>query len=166
MIKRLLFLFVFFILAPVTVLASDIVINEGDVWFSNPKPLAGDRIRIYATVHNIDTEDARTFVKFSIDGKQLGSLQPATVLSNNGQSTVFIDWIPEEGYYKIQVESVNTEPSDISTGNNTVIIDEFLVDLDSLLSSYGVFANITPSREASCLTLILNLLFVLLKVCL
>jgi len=137
MIKKILFLLGFFILAPTAVLASDVIINEADVWFSNPRPLSGDRIRIYATVRNTGNDDARTFIKFSVDSKQLGTLQPATVLANTGQSTVFIDWIPEEGYYNIEVTSVNTEPSDTNLNNNIIKIGDFLVDLDT--DNDGIF---------------------------
>ena len=129
MAKKLFLILVFALLLPVTAFAADLSIESGDVFFSIPKPLAGDVIRIYATVNNPSQHDARANVRFFVDGIQIG-IQPVTVLAYKS-ATVFSDWAPMEGYYDIKLDLASIDPSDSVLQNNTILINDFLVDLDT-----------------------------------
>lgn len=120
-----------FLLFPVVVLATtDLGIGELDVKFSIAKPLAGQEVRIYATVHNYEQQDARAKVRFLVNGQQIGNTQPLTVIVG-AKSTVFVDWQPQEGYYNIVAEVIDIDPADGASNNDRVEIKEFLVDLDT-----------------------------------
>lgn len=110
--------------------AADLAISSGDLKFSAPKPLAGELIRIYATAHNIGQQDARLAVRFYVDGQPLGNDQPTTAVVG-GASTVFMDWTPSEGYYKVAAELIDINPPDGNAENNRAEIKDFLVNLDS-----------------------------------
>ncbi|MBU2575829.1 hypothetical protein KKF64_01960 [Patescibacteria group bacterium] len=129
MVKKIFLVLTFVFLLPITALAGDLSIERGDIYFSISKPLAGEVIRIYATVNNPSQHDARASVRFFVDGAQIG-VQPVTVLAYKS-AAVFTDWAPMEGYYDIKIDIVDIDPADATLGNNLVSIDDFLVDLDT-----------------------------------
>lgn len=130
MLKRALLASLFLFLPLAAQGAADLTISSGDIKFSSPKPLAGDSIRIYASVHNTGQQDARLEVRFFVDSKPLGSDQPTSVVVG-GTSTVFIDWVPNEGYYQVAAELVAISPADGNNENNRAEVKDFLVNLDS-----------------------------------
>lgn len=127
------------LLAPLAAEAADLALPKENIYFSNAKPLAGEIVRIYATVKNESQQDVRAQVVFSVGGAQIGGLQPVTVLSQKS-STVFVDWGPLEGYYDISVSVVNPDAGDENQANNTAEIADFIVDLDT--DSDGIFDTI------------------------
>lgn len=129
MAKKLFFIIVLFLLIPCAAFAADLSIGKSSILFSNPRPLAGEIVRIYATVENSSQNDARASVEFYIDGKHISS-QPITVLAFKS-STVFEDWTPQEGYYSVKIEVEDVDPSDEVLDNNSVVIEDFLVNLDT-----------------------------------
>jgi len=129
MLKKYFFIFLFLALAPSVALASDLSISNGGLFFSNTRPISGEIVRIYATVENKGQSDSRANVKFFIDGNHV-STQPITVIAAKS-STVFTDWTPQEGYYKIEAQITDANPSDGVTGNNSITVEKFLVDLDT-----------------------------------
>lgn len=129
MVKKIIIVFAFFLLLPTPALAADLSLKKEDIIFSIPKPLAGDVIRIYATATNTSQQDARGKVRFFVDNSQIGD-QPVSALAYNDDA-VFVDWAPNEGYYQIKVDIVDIEPSDANTDDNSIIISDFIVDLDT-----------------------------------
>ena len=120
----------FALLAPTAAFAADLALPKENVYFSNIKPLAGEIVRIYATVKNQSQQDVRAQVTFTVEGTQVGGFQPVTVLAGQS-STVFVDWGPKEGYYDISVSVVNPDAGDENFENNTAEITDFVVDLDT-----------------------------------
>jgi len=118
------------LLVPIAVSAADLALPKENVYFSNTKPLAGEVVRIYATIKNQSQQDVRAQVKFEVNQALVGSLQPITVLAQQS-STVFVDWSPREGYYDIAVSVVNPDASDENSENNAAEIIDFVVDLDT-----------------------------------
>ncbi|MBI1961694.1 MAG: PKD domain-containing protein [Parcubacteria group bacterium] len=118
------------LLIPASAFAADLALPKENVYFSNIKPLAGEIVRIYATVKNQSQQDVRASVKFSVGGAQVGGVQPLTVLAGQS-STVFVDWGPLEGYYDIAVSVINPDAGDENPDNNAAEITDFLVDLDT-----------------------------------
>ncbi len=130
MAKKIFLSLAIILLVPATAhAASDLSISESGIWFSSKKPLAKEVVRIYANVENSGQSDARGIVKFYIDQTHISS-QPITVLAYKS-STVFTDWTPSEGYYKIKVDVVDVDPSDGFLGNNSAVVYDFKVDLDT-----------------------------------
>jgi hypothetical protein len=125
-----------FILLPMAAAAADLSISESDVSFSNGKPIAGEVVRIYATVQNHSQHDAQALVRFSVDNKVIGTAQPVSILAQN-TDTVFIDWHPKEGYYQISIEVYDINPNDSELSNNEIEIADFIVDLDT--DNDGIF---------------------------
>jgi hypothetical protein len=144
MIHRVIFAVGVFLMLPIAALAADLSITEVDITFSNSKPIAGEAVRIYVAVQNESQQDAQAEVRFSIDGKQLGSSQPVSIIVN-GSDTVFMDWYPNEGYYEISAEVINTEPVDAYLDNNKVTISDFVIDLDTDLD--GIFDTVDPDDD-------------------
>ncbi|MBI2050214.1 MAG: PKD domain-containing protein [Parcubacteria group bacterium] len=127
------------LLAPLAVSAADLAVPKENVYFSNTKPLAGEIVRIYATIKNQSQQDVRASVEFKVNQTQVGSVQPITVLSQK-ESTVFVDWGPLEGYYDIAVSVINPDAGDENSENNTAEITDFIVDLDT--DKDGIFDTI------------------------
>ncbi|OIO49231.1 MAG: hypothetical protein CO042_02875 [Parcubacteria group bacterium CG_4_9_14_0_2_um_filter_41_8] len=127
--RRIFFACALIIFLPVAALAADLSVQLDDIVFSSPKPLAGEIIRIYVTVSNTSQHDARANVRFFIDNVKIGE-QPVSVLAYKNDA-VFIDWAPMEGYYNIKVDIVDIEPADATLENNSVVINDFIVDLDT-----------------------------------
>lgn len=130
MLKKALLASLFLFLPVAAQAAADLAISPSDIKFSSPKPLAGDSIRIYASVRNTGQQDARLRVRFFVDSNPLGSDQPTSVVVG-GTSTVFIDWVPSEGFYRVAAELIDINPNDGNTENNRAEIKDFLVNLDS-----------------------------------
>ncbi|MBI2637039.1 MAG: PKD domain-containing protein [Parcubacteria group bacterium] len=118
------------LLAPAAASAADLAVPKENVYFSNAKPLAGEIVRIYATVRNQSQNDSRAQVRFSVDGAPVGEAQPVSVLAQQ-KSTVFTDWQPKEGYYTVTVSVFGGSPTDENSENDTAEITNFLVDLDT-----------------------------------
>lgn len=127
--KRIFLIFALIFLVPVAVNAADLSLIREDIVFSNPKPLSGEVIRIYATVTNPSQYDAIARVRFFIDNSQIAD-QPVSVLAYKTDA-VFTDWAPNEGYYNLKIDVVDIEPADATTENNSVLINDFIVDLDT-----------------------------------
>jgi hypothetical protein len=130
MIHRVILAIGVFILLPAIAFAADLSLTKDDVYFSNSNPIAGETIRIYATVQNQSQQDAQAQVRFFVDNKQIGSSQPVSIITN-GSDTVFIDWSPNEGYYEISIDVINVEPGDAQQDNNKIVIEDFVIDLDT-----------------------------------
>ncbi|MDP3995291.1 MAG: PKD domain-containing protein [bacterium] len=119
------------LMMPVSVFGADLFIHpDGGLYFSRPTPLAGERVRIYATVSSNSSEDVRAQVRFFAGATQIGATQPITVLANRA-STVFVDWYPQEGYYNVAVSIANTDPNSVQPETEDFVLPEFLVDLDT-----------------------------------
>ena len=109
---------------------TDLSLDASDITFSKEEPLDGDTIRLFARVFNVGEEDAYGFVVFSINGNEIADPQPISVKSGT-YDDVFIDWVFESGNYSVGSEIVSTWPKDETQENNSVLIENYFVDLDS-----------------------------------
>ncbi len=130
MFKKVLLLAGLFFCLPLSVWGADLAVSKSQISISPEVPLAGEPIRVYATVHNLDSTDTRGTVYFYANDIQIGSEQPITVLADDS-ATVFVDWGPREGYYTVRVDVIDIETGDPNNGNNSVTLTDVIIDLDT-----------------------------------
>jgi len=109
---------------------TDLSITEGDITFSNPEPLDGETIKVYARIFNSGDNDVSGNVIFSDKGKKIGDLQPIS-LKPNTYDDVFILWKVKTGTYDILAKIVNLDPVDDNIDNNETVKKNFFIDLDT-----------------------------------
>ncbi len=121
----------FALLAFQSVLAkADLSINLSDVVFSKDEPMEGEEVRLFARVFNLGDEDVYGSVVFLNKNQQIAESQPISVRVNT-YDDVFVDWMVEQGSYDIEVKIIETSPIDENLENNSVVKQDFFVDLDT-----------------------------------
>ncbi len=101
----------------------DLTLNSEDIRFSNSNPKEGEKVRIYATIHNIGKNDSKAVVNFfdgnpESGGVQIGKNQPISVLEGK-EDDVFVDWTAKpSGTHSIYVIIEDSEPPESDTTNN------------------------------------------------
>ncbi len=108
----------------------DLSIGVSDVVFSKAEPIEGEKIRIFARVFNLGDKDVYGQVLFLNDSEELAEPQPISIRANT-YDDVFIDWIVAQGTYEIEVKIVETSPKDENIENDSVIKQNFFVDIDT-----------------------------------
>jgi len=104
-------------------LLPDLKITNKDIKFSNKNPKVGEKIRIYATIHNIGENDSKALVKFfdgapKKGGIQIDKNQPISVVKGKTDD-VFVDWIAKpSGIHEIYVMIENSTPKESDITNN------------------------------------------------
>lgn len=109
----------------------DLFIGSGDVKVK-PNILKGDKVKIYATVHNDSYYDLSGVVKFYDEktASYIGSDQPVSVLAKSTDD-VFIDWDASlVGEHPVSVRVVPWETTGDDPGNNK-ITKKIYVDIDT-----------------------------------
>lgn len=95
---------------------ADLSLSEEQVRFSTNNLLEGNTVTIYATIHNLSSQDLRGNVTFTnqTTGNQIGSDQNVSIFTH-GTDDVFVEWAPPyEGQHVI---SVSIDPW-ISSGDD------------------------------------------------
>ncbi|MBT4334867.1 hypothetical protein HOD65_00210, partial [bacterium] len=112
-------LFLFFVI-PLTASAIeyDLQIIPGDIYFSEDILIAGDSVRIYASVRNVGTEDIVGYVSFFQGIELIGNSQPVSVLPSRVDD-VFVDFVvPDVASFNVVARVQGTEPVDQNNSNN------------------------------------------------
>ncbi len=109
---------------------ADLSITNASISFSEENFLADNMVRIYVRVWNTSDIDAHGFVKIYLNNSQIGNSQPIS-LKTGTYDDIFLDWLANAGVYSIKAELVDVLPEDINTENNTVLIENLFVDLDT-----------------------------------
>jgi len=117
------------------------------VVFSKEEPIEGERIRIFARVFNLGDKDVYGEVIFLNNGEKLAEPQPISIRTNT-YDDVFIDWIVEQGTYEIEVDIVKTSPIDENIENNSVIKQNFFVDIDTDEDGVGNFYDLDDDNDS------------------
>jgi len=95
----------------------DLAINYDDIYFSEDVLIAGDQVRIYATVHNVGSEDIVGYVSFFRGIELIGNSQPVSVLPN-GSDDVFVDFVVPDTSFNVLARIQGTDPADQNSSNN------------------------------------------------
>jgi len=109
---------------------TDLSISISDVVFSKAEPIEGEEIRIFARIFNLGDKDVYGQVIFLSNGQELAEPQPISIRTNT-YDDVFIDWIVEQGIHEIGVKIIETDPMDEDIENNSVVKQNFFVDIDT-----------------------------------
>ena len=100
---------------------ANVSLSLTDISFSNPEPIEGEKIRVFARVYNYGENDVFGLVDFENIGEpQIISIRP------NTYDDVFLDWIPDSGDYNIKVKLIVNE--DVVHDNE--VIKYIFVDSD------------------------------------
>ncbi|MFH1172903.1 MAG: hypothetical protein V1692_00040 [bacterium] len=100
----------------------DIGLTNKDVWFSKSEFFAGEKVKIYAQVHNYGSKDISAYVIFYQGQTTIGEPQPVSVVSGGTDDAVWVDWLAIAGQYDILVRLVGQSPADDVTDNNSITI--------------------------------------------
>ncbi|MCX6739786.1 MAG: PKD domain-containing protein [Candidatus Parcubacteria bacterium] len=130
----IIFTFCFFFLAGVScasALTHDLAINPGDISFSK-ELIAGQPNRIYATIHNVGTEDVSGYVTFYQGNVLIGNSQPISVRAGGLADEVYVDWTVPSGSFNIKADINGQLPKDENAGNDQIVTTLFvpLADTD------------------------------------
>ncbi len=117
----------------------DLQLISGDIIFSKEMLIAGDNVRIYASVRNVGTEDIVGYVSFFQGSELIGNSQPVSVLPSKVDD-VFVDFtVPDVYSFNIAAKIQGTEPEDQNSSNNetqtSLLYPEHDFDNDGLVDS-------------------------------
>jgi len=98
---------------------ADLYVTQGGISLATDNVFEGSPVRIYATVGNNGTKDARGLVRFFLDTDvlKIGSDQPVAVIANNSD-VAYVDLYPPKGQHTIIVRVLPWDPSEDAPGNN------------------------------------------------
>jgi len=129
--KKIIFFLSVLLIAPLTMLAADnsydLGISPGDISFSK-ELVAGQKIRIYAAIHNLGNDDVSGYVTFYQGDKLIGDSQVISVRAGGLADEVFVDWVVPSGSFNIKADINGQKPKDENT-NNDMAITAFLIPI-------------------------------------
>ena len=110
----------------------DLAISASSIRFSQETLIAGEEVRVYATVRNVGDTDMTGYVSFSVGGDNVGSSQLVTVVANGENEEVWIDFTVPSDPFNINAELKGIEPDDVNASNNSALTPLYtpLVDSD------------------------------------
>lgn len=108
----------------------DLGIYADDISFS--KPLIADTdVRIYATIHNLGTEDVEAYVTFFQGTELIGDSQVISVRANGLADEVFVDFHVPKGSFNVRAEIRGQSPQDENANNDVALTTLFVPVEDS-----------------------------------
>lgn len=119
-----LFLSLFLMLRPSFVLATDgadLGLPASKIRFSKETLVAGDTVRVYATVENKGTEDVSGYVLFYAGSEEVGKSQIVSVVSGGQDEQVWVDFTVPYGAFNMRAELEGTDPVDINSANDLAL---------------------------------------------
>lgn len=139
---------ILFLLAPFAANAADVDlgVSANDISFSKPL-VAGDRIRLYATVHNYGDEDVEGYVSFFQGSLAIGDSQVISVRSGGSPEDVYVDFVVPSGSFNIRAEIRGTDPEDENSGNDVAITKLFTPIVDDDRDGVENAADNCPSAD-------------------
>lgn len=110
----------------------DLEIRADEIRFSKEMIVAGDRVRLYAKIFNVGTEDISGFVSFYQGSVPIGNSQVISSVAGGLPDEVFVDFMIPSSEFNIRAEIRGTDPVDQNESNNTAITRMFrpMVDDD------------------------------------
>ncbi len=132
MYRRLIVL-LFLIMTPFIVRASviDIQILSSNLSLSEEVLIAGDSIRIYASIDNVGDEDVAGYISFFQGSVPIGNSQVISVLAGGNPEEVYVDFVVPSGNFNIRAIIQGTDPVDPHIDNNVAITGMFEPIIDN-----------------------------------
>ena len=128
--QRVVLIFLFLFLPTAVFARADLSIEASDVRFSSETMVAGDQIRIYASIDNLGDEDVSGYVTFYQGATLIGDSLVISVLASGSAEEVYVDFIVPSSSFNIQAQVRGTDPADVDESNNTAITGKFKPILD------------------------------------
>ncbi|HLD17986.1 MAG TPA: thrombospondin type 3 repeat-containing protein [Patescibacteria group bacterium] len=122
----------FFLFGSTAVVAGtvDLGMTPEDINFSTTTFVAGDRVRIYAKILNLGTEDVSGYVAFFQGSVPVGNTQVLTVRAGGVLEEVFVDFVVPTGTFNIRAQIQGTDPVDQNPSNDSTVTGLFTPVLD------------------------------------
>jgi len=124
---------------------ADLSISQEDVSFSKEVLIAGDTVRIYATVRNIGDEDVSGFVTFYQGSEIIGQSQVISLLADGSPDQVFVDFVVPIGEFNVLAMIKGSDPADENSENDSTITERFDPILDDDRDGIEDALDICPS---------------------
>lgn len=109
---------------PISALATegaDLSLPSSKIKFSKEILIAGDTVRVYATVENKGTEDISGYVVFYQGTEELGKSQIVSVVAGGEDEQVWVDFTVPYGPFNVRAEVRGTDPADVNSGNDVAL---------------------------------------------
>lgn len=133
MMKRLLLPFIlsFFLVASAASATegSDLSISTNSISFSAPL-IAGDRVRIYASVKNEGTKDTSGYVSFFQGSIPIDDSRVVSLRAGGLPDEVYIDFLVPSQPFNLRAEIRGTDPQDINSANDAILTGLYTPILD------------------------------------
>ena len=126
--KKIIFFLSILLITPLTLLAAentyDLGISPGDISFSK-ELIAGQKVRIYAAVHNYGTADVSGYVTFYQGDQLIGDSQVISVRAGGLADEVYVDFTVPNGNFNIKADINGQKPKDENSSNDLAITSFF-----------------------------------------
>ena len=103
----------------------DLAIYSNDVTFSK-RLVAGQKVRVYAKIHNTSDNDITAYVRFYQGTIFIGDSQVVSVVAGGFPDEVFVDWTVPTGSFNIRTEIREQNPQDDNPSNDIAITSLFV----------------------------------------
>ncbi len=108
----------------------DLSISSDGIFFSKTTLIAGDRIRLYATVRNVGTEDVSGYVTFYQGAAAIGDSQVISVRAGGVPEEVYVDFTVPPNTFNIRADIRGTDPQDMNSANDSALTGLFTPVVD------------------------------------
>lgn len=131
--------------------ASDLTMMPDDIRFSKDPLVAGDEVRIYATIDNNGDVDTSGYVTFYSGATVIGSPVQISLLAGGNPEEVYVDFIVPSSEFNIMAIIQGTTPEDTNNNNNSAITQMiqpvFDEDRDGIEDQYDNCPEVYNTRQ-------------------
>lgn len=110
---------------------ADLAMTADDIRFSKATLVVGEKVRLYARVHNLGDVDVSGYVTFFQGSAVIATSQVISVIKDGSPEEVYVDLIVPAGAFNIRAEIQGTEPEDENQSNNLALTSMFIPVTDS-----------------------------------
>ncbi|KKW36703.1 MAG: Amidase [Candidatus Giovannonibacteria bacterium GW2011_GWA2_53_7] len=117
---------------PAHAASADLSIASDGISFSKKTIIAGEKVRLYATVRNVGTEDVSGYVTFYQGSLAIGDSQVISVRAEGVAEEVYVDFTVPSSAFNIRADIRGTSPQDTNPNNDSALTLMFtpLIDDD------------------------------------
>ncbi len=132
--KKIFFVVILLLIFPLNLLAADYTYDLGisadDINFSDAL-VAGQTVRLYASIHNYGTEDTAGYVTFYQGEQLIADSQVISVRVDSVVDEVYVDFVVPIGSFNIRTEINGQDPGDDNSANDLAVTSLFVPDPDN-----------------------------------
>lgn len=109
----------------------DLGVTSSGIRFSKNPLVAGQKVRLYATITNHGSYDTTGYVRFYQGSEFIGDTQQVSVVADSYPDEVFVDWVVPYGSFNIRAEIKGQYPLDQNPSNDVALTTLFVPKLDT-----------------------------------